>query len=172
MYGADMGALNVYLNITNMTTLLWTQYGNKGNKWFNGQVSINSKSTYRIIFEAVRGYDYQSDAALDDIDIIEKPCYTEPSNAIPQNQVTIPIKTTTKSLRPTSSEDCTFETGMCMWSNLKTNNFDWTRVQGIQGSTVQGPIDTDQTLGTAEGWYLYANLVGRKPTDVAAIEIG
>ena len=127
MYGNGIGSLNVYLNISNTTSLLWTQYGNKGNDWKNAQVTIFSAKVFRINIEAVRGNDIYSDIAIDDIDFIEKPCNIMPADASPTNQVTIPIATSTKTIRPTSAYDCTFENGYCIWMQSPESTFNWTR---------------------------------------------
>lgn len=170
MFGAGTGILNVYANASNISSLLWTQNGNKGDVWLNAQVPIVSASSYRIIIEAVRGLDYSSDIAIDDIDFVEKSCVLLPESANPANKVTIPIKTTTRSLRPTNIDDCNFEKDFCYFKNAAANTFNWTRAQGVQGSQVQGPVPADQTTGTPEGWYIFAPAGSKKPTDVARLE--
>ena len=65
MYGRDMGSLSIYTNVSNLQSLIWTQFGNKNNMWFNGQVSIRSSKAFRINIEAVRGKGGTSDIAID-----------------------------------------------------------------------------------------------------------
>ena len=52
MYGLSIGTLNIYVNITRATTgkqLVWTLSGNKGNRWFNGQVKVGTTiGTYQV----------------------------------------------------------------------------------------------------------------------------
>ena len=67
MNGKDMGSLNVYSNISNTSSLLWTQFGNKGDVWFNGQIPIISAKSFRVVIEAVRGKDYTSDVAIGNV---------------------------------------------------------------------------------------------------------
>ena len=41
MRGSSIGTLNVHLDFMNGTEILiWTMAGNKGNKWFNGQIAV------------------------------------------------------------------------------------------------------------------------------------
>ena len=60
-----MGSLSIYTNVSNLQSLIWTQFGNKNNMWFNGQVSIRSSKAFRINIEAVRGKGGTSDIAID-----------------------------------------------------------------------------------------------------------
>ena len=172
MYGTGMGSLSFYINSSETLSLLWTQNGNKGNQWLNGQVSVKSSKSFRIVIEAVRGSSYLSDAAIDDLDFIEKSCNTVPESADPINNIrttTIPT-TTTLTLRPSSKYDCDFEKNTCIWSTNNASTFNFERVQGTKGNQVIGPITVDNTLGTPDGWYLYANIANRRPTDFALVE--
>ncbi len=165
-----MGSLNLYVNVSNTTSLLWTQNGNKGNQWNNGQVTIKSGKAFRLMIEAIRGSDYTSDVAIDDIDFIEKSCENYPIDSDPLNLITIPVITTTKSLRPQTDQYCNFENDYCYWSQSIGNKFNWTRAQGKQGTQTAGPLDFDHTLGISEGWYLTANIANRLTSDIARIE--
>lgn len=43
MSGAGIGTLNVYMRIIGQSmTKLWTQTGNKGNTWYEGQLPVKS----------------------------------------------------------------------------------------------------------------------------------
>jgi hypothetical protein len=170
MYGTGIGSLNVYLNISNASSLIWTQNGNKGNMWKNAQVTIISAKYFRINIEAIRGNSIYSDIAIDDLDFMEKSCTLSPADANPSNQITIPIITTTRSLRPTSLYDCTFETGYCIWSPSPESTFNWTRAQGLGGSQIAGPIDYDHTLGISDGWYIFTSIANKRQTDISRIE--
>ena len=76
MYGATMGALNVYIRKTsdakpdNTQKKIWSAIGDHGNKWFCTFLDTPSTEQYSIVFESVRGPGYQSDVALDDIKFI------------------------------------------------------------------------------------------------------
>jgi hypothetical protein len=140
--------------------------------WFNGQVSVKSAKALRVNIEAVRGKDATSDIAIDDLDFIPRACVISPESAVPSNQVTIPIITTTRSLRPVSTYDCNFETGFGMWKPTSESTFNWTRAQGKDSPTNAGPLSADHTLGTSSGWYIFANLLNRQITDIARLESG
>lgn len=160
------------MNVTGSSTqdLLWTQNGNKGNVWLNGQINIRSTLEYRITIEAVRGYTYESSIAIDDIDFVERECDLWPLDADPVNFVTIPFQASTRSMRPPSQLDCQFETSFCIWNSRPENTFNWDRVQGTLGSIYAGPIQSDHTYGDPEAYYLFANSENRIPTDLARLE--
>lgn len=166
-----MGSLNIYTNVTNTGSLLWTQNGNKGQQWLNGRFSIISAQAFRLSFEAVRGINLQSSIAIDDIDLIEKSCDFYPEDANPNNFVTIATQSTsTRSVRPPSQYDCNFEDDFCIWTASKENTFNWTRVQGIMGNELTGPIESDHTYGSPNGWYVYVDARNKNPTDIARLE--
>ena len=170
MWGEGTGSLNVYTNISNRATLLWSQSGNKGNQWLNAQVSVKSAATFRLVIEAIRGRDHRSDIAIDDLDFVERPCKIFPYDASPFDDLKTTTMQPTRTLRPISQFDCNFETDMCIWSPTAESSFNWTRAQGVKGSQLVGPIEFDNTLGTSNGWYLFANLANKKFTDMAIIE--
>lgn len=171
MYGDNgLGILNVYTNITNTTSLMWTQNGNKGKEWLNGRLTIHSAQAFRIIFETVRGTTFESSIAIDDIDFNDKSCDIYPQDANPINVVTIPMQLTTRSARPPSQYDCNFEVNFCMWTAAKENTFNWTRVQGILGDVIAGPIESDHTYAVPYGWYLFVDTRNKNPNDIARIE--
>ncbi|XP_059507175.1 IgGFc-binding protein-like [Stegostoma tigrinum] len=69
MYGvARSMALNVYqLEVGQPPVLMWSERGNKGNQWLEGAVELHLSGKAQIMIEAVRGNDYRSDVAVDDI---------------------------------------------------------------------------------------------------------
>ncbi|CAF0741635.1 unnamed protein product, partial [Brachionus calyciflorus] len=171
MYGTGMGTLNIYTNSTNMSTLIWSQSGNKGNKWLNGQVNIISTRSFRINIEAVRGSDYLSDIAIDDFDFLERPCNIIPDNADPNVILTTTVSsTTTKTIKPTGQFDCNFENDLCIWTQSRESIFNWTRSQGKLGNQISGPIEFDHTLSSSNGWYIFANVANKRKTDLARLE--
>ena len=48
MYGNDIGSLNVYVNTSTGKELVWTQKGNKGKAWKNGQVDVERPGSYKV----------------------------------------------------------------------------------------------------------------------------
>jgi hypothetical protein len=111
MYGSGMGQLNVYANVSNATTLLWTQSGDKGDQWLNARVNIKSAKSFRVAIEGVRGSGYLSDIAVDDLDFIARPCSIIPYSATPDPNLvsTTPMPVSTRTFKPTTDLDCTFE---------------------------------------------------------------
>ena len=85
------------------------------------------------------GKGYQGDIALDDINFNSYfyPCPTLPSDAMPP---TLPPTTITP-----SDSNCSFEGGLCRWSQVKTDDFDWTINANATGSFGTGPLG-DHTL--------------------------
>ncbi|XP_078420741.1 IgGFc-binding protein-like [Cetorhinus maximus] len=68
MYGvARSMALKVYQVEGGIPVLMWSETGNKGNKWIAGEVGLHLSGNSQILIEAVRGNDYRSDVAVDDI---------------------------------------------------------------------------------------------------------
>lgn len=161
--------MNIYLNISNTHTLLWTQNGDKGSNWLNGLIPIHSSLDYRITIEAVRGLTKESSIAIDDIDFIEKECQFWPLDADPANFVTIPFQASTRSMRPPNQYDCQFENGFCMWTAPPENTFSWSRVQGTLGTIIAGPIPVDHTYGDSNSFYLFANVENKVPSDRARL---
>ena len=49
---------------------------------------------------------------------------------------------------------CNFENGLCNWEQDTEDDFNWTRYQGPTSTLNTGPMK-DNTLGTAQGHYLY-----------------
>ncbi|XP_076075807.1 MAM and LDL-receptor class A domain-containing protein 1-like [Mytilus galloprovincialis] len=74
MYGKAMGTLNVYIKSGNTTIKYWSQSGNQGNNWKFANFDILNLDPFNIIFEGIRGDNYTSDIALDDILLLQSSC--------------------------------------------------------------------------------------------------
>ncbi|XP_064608040.1 MAM and LDL-receptor class A domain-containing protein 1-like [Liolophura sinensis] len=74
MYGADVGQLLVKVLEDGLERVELRLAGDQGNAWFNRQLMVDAQKPYRIIFEAIRGSDFQSDIALDNIQIDLRRC--------------------------------------------------------------------------------------------------
>ena len=48
MYGNDIGSLSVYVNTSTGKELVWTQKGNKGKAWKNGQADVERPGSYKV----------------------------------------------------------------------------------------------------------------------------
>ncbi|KAM8920819.1 MAM domain-containing glycosylphosphatidylinositol anchor protein 2 [Pelodytes ibericus] len=75
MYGRHIGTLNIILRLkTNVETQIFSETGNKGEKWNQAHVNINPTTSFQLIFEGVRGHGIEGDIAIDDISIVEGEC--------------------------------------------------------------------------------------------------
>ncbi|XP_071486324.1 MAM and LDL-receptor class A domain-containing protein 1-like [Diadema antillarum] len=129
MYGATMGKLNLYRHslFDGSTTLVWQQDGTLTNSWIYQQVDFAYGQDYELIFEAVRGSDFTSDIALDDI-------YFDSSSICPEQK------------------QCSFEHDLCGWTQeTSVDDLDWSRGSGATYPVVP----TDKSTGTASGHFVY-----------------
>ncbi|XP_076102513.1 uncharacterized protein LOC143071805 isoform X2 [Mytilus galloprovincialis] len=69
MFGADVGSLTVSVKDSKGDRELWTLSGNQGSSWRTDNVYILSEGDFKIRIEAVRGSNWESDIALDDLKI-------------------------------------------------------------------------------------------------------
>ncbi|KAH9494979.1 hypothetical protein Btru_018315, partial [Bulinus truncatus] len=130
MYGSGQGTLSVLTNVQNQGKTLWTKSGNQGNVWNRATFDISgSQSTTDIIFEEVRGRDFSSDTAIDDIVLKNGKCSDLYGN-------------------------CDFELDLCSWSNSINDDIDWVVGMGSTQSFDTGPTN-DHTYGNSTGKYLF-----------------
>ncbi|XP_017760283.1 PREDICTED: MAM and LDL-receptor class A domain-containing protein 2-like [Eufriesea mexicana] len=74
MFGATVGALNVYFKKDNdlVPRLMFNEEGDQGNQWLHGIFNLpKSNRSFQIIIEGVRGSSYVSDIAIDDVAILQ-----------------------------------------------------------------------------------------------------
>lgn len=162
MYGPHIGTLNVYKRVDGFADVkIWTNAGNQGNSWIQSQVPVFSTAPFRLVFEAIRGTSYQGDIAIDDINFSNNfyPCTYIPADALPP---TVPPTTIT----PMDS-NCTFESGICRWTQKTDDKFDWTLKKGKTGSSGTGPLG-DHTTGLGTYAFIEASFP-RKPNDYAVL---
>ena len=57
-----------------MKSILWTMSENLGDRWIYGQVEVQSKVAYQLVFEGVIGAGEKSDVAIDDASYYAGPC--------------------------------------------------------------------------------------------------
>ncbi|GFN85246.1 MAM and LDL-receptor class a domain-containing protein 1-like [Plakobranchus ocellatus] len=81
MFGSGMGTLNVRMetgaNQPVLQPVLWSMSGNLGNQWKVGEVTLPRGLTndwFKVVFEAVRGANYYSDIAVDDVSVANGAC--------------------------------------------------------------------------------------------------
>ncbi|XP_006817542.2 MAM and LDL-receptor class A domain-containing protein 1-like [Saccoglossus kowalevskii] len=80
MYGASMGTLSVYINDDDNVPLsqVFTATGDHGDVWLEAEVDFQVDGRYSVIFENTRGGGYQSDLAIDDIQLSREACNLGP----------------------------------------------------------------------------------------------
>ncbi|XP_039197436.1 IgGFc-binding protein-like isoform X7 [Crotalus tigris] len=100
MYGvAQTMALRFYVILDDASPLLvWSETGNKGNIWQSAQFSVVHNGRVKILLEGMRGDDFRSDMAVDDISVQDGYCPPWPS--IP------PESTPTLRPPPPTQESC------------------------------------------------------------------
>lgn len=175
MYGTGIGTLYVYFKTTGSSTKtrLWNLSGNRGNVWNHGIVRIGRVDTnFQMIIDARRSYSTSGDIAIDDIQFqgcglpaIGSSCDANHQfkcnrgSCISQNRVcdyTDDCGDNTDEQISTCNAyiGCTFESGLCTFSQLQDDDFDWTRKAGSTPTAKTGPA-RDHTLNTNSGLYLY-----------------
>lgn len=96
----------------------------------------------QVVFEASKRKSFRGDISIDDVTLRDGPCDPPITTASPgavtlaPNRVTFP--------------KCSFQTGLCGFTQLKTDKFDWTRKKGATSSKSTGP-SKDHTTGSAAG---------------------
>ncbi|XP_011882600.1 PREDICTED: MAM and LDL-receptor class A domain-containing protein 1-like isoform X2 [Vollenhovia emeryi] len=73
MYGATIGSLNIYFKQEDAAPrLIFTKSGEQGNQWFHGIANLpKANASFQITIEGVRGPNYLSDIAIDDVAILQ-----------------------------------------------------------------------------------------------------
>ncbi len=149
MYGANMGSLSVEVSQdggNSWSNAGWSKSGDQGNSWHQASVDLStySSSSTRIRFKGVTGSGYRSDMALDEISIINEPCYGMVSSFPSIESFDTEVN---------GSTGCTSSISLhsTLWRNLSTDDKDWTPRTGATPSGGTGP-SADHTGG---GHYVY-----------------
>ncbi|XP_030832892.1 MAM and LDL-receptor class A domain-containing protein 1 [Strongylocentrotus purpuratus] len=155
MYGTTVGELNVYLHNSSSTGLgspIWWMAGNRGDLWRAGEAEINTPEDFQIYFEAVRGSNYASDIALDDIHIMSYGCSGH------------------HIIKKESSVSCDFEEAeLCYYRQDNSDDFDWSWRNRGTNDGFTGP-DVDHTRGDELGFFVFVTSNYRlKPTHKARL---
>ncbi|XP_071956926.1 MAM and LDL-receptor class A domain-containing protein 2-like [Antedon mediterranea] len=159
MYGISAGKLIVELDYWDgqvfQSETKWEIHSNQGDQWLMAQVKIESSFQHKIVIIAEVGNGNAGDIAIDDL-VLDgaSPCAVIPQIAAPVTPAPpVTVKTTVNAgtVAP-SLIDCDFELGICGYTQLKTDDFDWTRQKGSTASSQTGP-STDHTTGI--GYYIY-----------------
>ncbi|XP_029687003.1 zonadhesin-like [Takifugu rubripes] len=150
MFGsATAMALNIYLLKDNRATKVWSAKNNRGPMWHQAQIDIGATAPFKIIVEAIRGSNAESDVAIDDISIHAGSCTGFPAMAVESWLPTTPADVPPSRL--VCNAECNFDRHLCSWSQTVTDAFDWTWQSGSTPTPMTGP-SADHTGG---GRYLY-----------------
>ncbi|KAJ8022860.1 MAM and LDL-receptor class A domain-containing protein 2 [Holothuria leucospilota] len=166
MFGDTINTLNVYLYSGGNEKLIFTRSQNQGDNWWRATVQFRSFSTWRIIFEGIRGTDFTGDIAVDDISIFPGLC---PSEDLPTTWPDLSMTTLydiTSLNNEYSDVSCTFEYGSCGYNQMADDDFDWTRHQGATPSYRTGPPG-DHTTG--RGYYMYIEATSKAANSIARL---
>ncbi|XP_022102966.1 MAM and LDL-receptor class A domain-containing protein 1-like isoform X3 [Acanthaster planci] len=151
MFGRDIESLQVYMKKSSDTELpddpVWSMTGNKGDYWHRATIDVPvTPYTFSFIFEATRGQTFRDNIAIDDVTFYE-------GDDCPPFTTSAPIPTTTPIPIASSLANCDFEdvnNTMCGYTQSIHDELDWSHGSGW-------PVGADNTLGTADGHYLYIN---------------
>ncbi|XP_039262787.2 MAM and LDL-receptor class A domain-containing protein 1-like isoform X1 [Styela clava] len=158
--------------------LLWEKHSNQGNRWFTDAVTYRPKSDVDKVqfFWQAYVFFYQSDFGLDDIDITNAACSMAASKPATTRRVVLispttqpivrkPTTTTTTTTKPTTTPttipiqtspidetSCDFDSGLCGWTQVTTDDFDWERAKDGTPSHNTGPTG-DHT--SKQGHFLF-----------------
>ncbi|KAK2822357.1 hypothetical protein Q5P01_022422 [Channa striata] len=137
MYGsADTMGLHVYLYQDRRAEAVWRKRNDQGNMWHLAQVDLTTTGAFQYCSAPI-------------ISTITTPPL-EATTSIRNDQ--------SPALHPVCQMDCDFEQGLCEWSQMPTDVFDWTRHSGSTPTMMTGP-SSDHTTGTGQYLYIEANTV-------------
>ncbi|XP_043336096.1 MAM and LDL-receptor class A domain-containing protein 1 [Cervus canadensis] len=173
-YGLSVGAAELQLHMENSSesTVLWRVLYNQGNQWSQAVVQLGRVTQpFHLLLHKVSLGIYVGVSAIDDIRF-ENCILPPPSKSCkgPDHFWCLHTRACVKKLQLCDLVDdcgdytdevdcvpelqCNFENGICNWEQDTEDDFDWTRYQGPTSTLNTGPMK-DNTLGTAQGHYLY-----------------
>nr|XP_023674870.1 zonadhesin-like [Paramormyrops kingsleyae] len=160
MYGsAKAMALNLYHLKGASAVKIWSKVNNQGDQWNHAEVELDVLNEFQVIFEGIRGSNYESDMALDDISVHSGHCSGSSDTGL-ESTADIGLKESDCKL------DCSFEDSLCEWNQLLTDSFDWMRLRGSTPTSMTGP-SSDHTTG--DGYYVYLEGNGPYNGDTARL---
>jgi len=134
MYGANMGTLNVDVSTNGATwTTLWTKSGDQGTAWITDTVDLSaytSANNLRIRFHGTTGASYDSDIAIDAVQLSQGTPNCSLVNTFPYNE--------------------SFENTLGGWMQESNDDMDWTVNNGGTPSNGTGP-----TAANDGSYYIY-----------------
>ncbi|XP_036360425.1 MAM and LDL-receptor class A domain-containing protein 1-like isoform X2 [Octopus sinensis] len=153
MNGNGIGILKILTKFeTGSNVTIWELSRDQGNKWLYGQAPIQSHTEYQIIIEATRGRTFEGDLAIDDIIFKDSDCSVLPHTAAPKDtNVVIPTGIPPKNTETTKPFNCSFDDGICGWTQDPQDDFDWSEMAGKTQTWGTGPSSDHG----GKGHYLY-----------------
>ncbi|XP_041849179.1 MAM and LDL-receptor class A domain-containing protein 2 [Melanotaenia boesemani] len=135
IFGNSIGSLKFITKLSGEPeTVVWMRSGTQGNKWRFADLTFNNDKAIQFIIEAVIGGN-QGSIAIDDI-----------------------VVTSSVNGSCPAERECTFQGSLCGLLPQPSASFSWNRITGAtQPANSSGP-SMDHTLGTAQGYYLSAEL--------------
>ncbi|XP_048866511.1 MAM and LDL-receptor class A domain-containing protein 1 isoform X9 [Brienomyrus brachyistius] len=163
LYHGDV-RFTVHLNESGSLRSIWNQTGYQGNVWLKSMVDYSTSSRHQILFEAKALSSSSVDVALDDIYVVR-------DQTCPGFVATTVAPTTIPTAAPTSPMDCSFEEGLCRWSQETGDSFNWSRQAGREVEAPEDGPRYDHSVGNEEGFYLIIPALGSKEGETAVISI-
>ncbi|XP_012787433.2 MAM and LDL-receptor class A domain-containing protein 1 [Sorex araneus] len=173
-YGLSVGAAELQLHMEKSSdfTVLWRVLYNQGDRWSQATVQLGRLTQpFHLTLDKVSLGIYDGVSAIDDIrfESCSLPLPAESCEGTDRFWCR-DTKACIEKFRfcdlvddcgDHSDEDdcvpelqCDFENGSCNWEQDTEDDFNWTRNQGSTATLNTGPMK-DNTLGTAQGHYLY-----------------
>eukprot|EP00057_Strongylocentrotus_purpuratus_P018006 XP_011672480.1 PREDICTED: MAM and LDL-receptor class A domain-containing protein 2 [Strongylocentrotus purpuratus] len=185
MYGTDIGSLGIYLVSGLEKALLFYQEETGSNEWFSASVPVGRiQGTFQIQFKAERSFDVIGDIAIDDISFRDCDFPAPPAGGCDPTEYTCDNQRCINTDRYCdltddcgdmsdeddcgSYENCNFESGICTWSQLLTDELDWRHFAGLTRTPFTGP-SRDHTTGLVSGYYIYMEATDASPGDRARL---
>lgn len=150
MFGSDMGTLNIItqsdIGRDIPKDIVWTKSGEQGNDWKKEKITMSGRK--RIGFEAIKGRDFRSDIAVDNIKLDVGSCFQAPSIRLPFS--------------------CEFEENFCGMTTTKTEGAPliWLRWIGATPTSGTGPSAPKNGQ-----WFTFVEADGTRTGDTAMYNI-
>ncbi|XP_076090048.1 MAM and LDL-receptor class A domain-containing protein 1-like isoform X2 [Mytilus galloprovincialis] len=197
MKGSTMGTLNIYSEGTNTAKYnIWTRSGAQGDDWIKAEIDIPAINGLKMTIEGVRGSNWSSDIAIDDVSLIPGTCGNPvtsgpttadtvtaapttaspatPSPTTPSPTTAAPNTAAPTTASPTTSQPtdgtqtCTFEDGApCFLVEATNDDFDWT---SRSGSTPSGGTGPQSAVEGSKYKYVEVSSPRASNNDVARLE--
>ena len=162
--GDEPGAINIYSITGGAKSKVWSYSGDTGAGWYEGGFFVGRVAKIVVTVEVEQGT--SGDIAIDDVGFHR--CYAaaeecmadewqcKSGQCIPAGKICDLVQDCfDNSDEEECIGNCNFELGTCGWDvEAADDDFNWEMAQGQTGSVGTGP-DSDHTLGTPAGHYIF-----------------